>query len=199
VKNIERVILQNLIYNEEFSRRVSAFLTGEYFHDPIERMVFQAIQHFIIQYNSLPTKEAIVIDLDKNRDITEPQFKQLGELMGDMVDEAIPDFQWLLNETEEFCKDKAVYNAIMESIHIIEDKSKTKTANAIPEILSDALAVSFDTHIGHDYLEDADDRYDFYHKVEKKIPFDLEYFNTITAGGTAQKTLNIIMAGTGGG
>ena len=199
MKNIERVILQNLIYNEEFSRRVSAFLTGEYFHDPIERMVFQAIQHFIIQYNSLPTKEAIVIDLDKNRDITEPQFKQLGELMGDMVDEAIPDFQWLLNETEEFCKDKAVYNAIMESIHIIEDKSKTKTANAIPEILSDALAVSFDTHIGHDYLEDADDRYDFYHKVEKKIPFDLEYFNTITAGGTAQKTLNIIMAGTGVG
>ena len=200
MKNIERVILQNLIYNEEFSRRVAPFLTDEYFHDPIEKMVFQSIQNFISIYNALPSKEAIIIDLDKKRDITEPQFKQLGDLMENLTEEENkPEFQWLLNETEEFCKDKAVYNAIMESIHIIEDKSKSQTTTAIPEILSDALAISFDTHIGHDYIEDADERYEFYHRIEKRIPFDLEYFNTITGGGTPTKTLNIVMAGTGVG
>jgi len=199
VKNIERVILQNLLYNEEFSRRVTPFLKSEYFHDPVERMVFSSTQNFIMEYTALPTKEAIIIDLNKNTKINEVQFRELGDLMEDLTSEDMPELSWLVNETEEFCKDKAVYNAIMESIHIIDGKSDTKTANAIPEVLSDALAVSFDTHIGHDYIEDAEERYDFYHRVEKKVPFDLEYFNTITAGGTPQKTLNIIMAGTGVG
>jgi replicative DNA helicase len=199
VKNIELVILQNLIYNDEFSRKVTPFLKKEYFHDQIERLVFSAIQDFMSTYNALPTKEAIVIDLDKKTSLTEPQFEELGKLMQSLSDEDVPELEWLTSQTEEFCKDKAVYNAIMESIHILEDKSESKTANAIPEILSDALAVSFDTHIGHDYIEDAEERYDFYHRVEKKVPFDLEYFNTITAGGTPQKTLNIIMAGTGVG
>ena len=199
VKNVERVILQNLIYNEEFSRRVTPFLKTEYFHDPVERMVFSSAREFIVKYNALPTKEAIVIDLNKNSDINEEQFKHLGQLMEELSSEDVPELSWLTNEAEDFCKDKAIYNAIMESIHIIDDKSKTKTANAIPEILSDALAVSFDVHIGHDYLEDADERYEFYHKVEKKIPFDLEHFNTITGGGTPSKTLNIVMAGTGVG
>jgi replicative DNA helicase len=199
VKNVERVILQNLIYNEEFSRRVTPFLKTEYFHDPVERMVFSSAREFIVKYNALPTKEAIVIDLNKNSDINEEQFKHLGQLMEELSSEDVPELSWLINETEDFCKDKAIYNAIMESIHIIDDKSKTKTANAIPEILSDALAVSFDVHIGHDYLEDADERYEFYHRVEKKIPFDLEYLNTITGGGTPSKTLNIVMAGTGVG
>ena len=199
MKNIELVILQNLIYNDEFSRKVTPFLKKEYFHDQIERLVFSAIQDFMSTYNALPTKEAIVIDLDKKTSLTEPQFEELGKLMQSLSDEDVPELEWLSSQTEDFCKDKAVYNAIMESIHILEDKSDSKTANAIPEILSDALAVSFDTHIGHDYIEDAEERYDFYHRVEKKVPFDLEYFNTITAGGTPQKTLNIIMAGTGVG
>jgi replicative DNA helicase len=193
------VILQNLIYNDEFSRKVTPFLKKEYFHDQIEKLVFGAIQDFISTYNALPTKEAIVIDLDKKTSLTEPQFEELGKLMESLTDEDVPELDWLSSQTEDFCKDKAVYNAIMESIHILEDKSDSKTANAIPEILSDALAVSFDTHIGHDYIEDAEERYDFYHRVEKKVPFDLEYFNTITGGGTPQKTLNIIMAGTGVG
>ncbi|WP_290940287.1 DnaB-like helicase C-terminal domain-containing protein [Hyphomonas sp.] len=199
MKNIELVILQNLIYNDEFSRKVTPFLKKEYFHDQVEQLVFSAIQNFISTYNALPTKEAIVIDLDKKNNLTEPQFQELGKLINSLTDEDTPEMEWLSNQTEEFCKDKAVYNAIMESIHILEDKSESKTANAIPEILSDALAVSFDTHIGHDYIEDAEERYEFYHRVEKKVPFDLEYFNTITAGGTPQKTLNIIMAGTGVG
>ena len=199
MKNIELVILQNLIYNDEFSRKVTPFLKKEYFHDQVEQLVFCAIQNFISTYNALPTKEAIVIDLDKKNNLTEPQFQELGKLINSLTDEDTPEMEWLSNQTEEFCKDKAVYNAIMESIHILEDKSESKTANAIPEILSDALAVSFDTHIGHDYIEDAEERYEFYHRVEKKVPFDLEYFNTITAGGTPQKTLNIIMAGTGVG
>jgi replicative DNA helicase len=199
LKNIELVILQNLIYNDEFSRKVAPFLKKEYFHDQVEQLVFSAIQNFISTYNALPTKEAIVIDLDKKNNLTEPQFQELGKLINSLTDEDTPEMEWLSNQTEEFCKDKAVYNAIMESIHILEDKSESKTANAIPEILSDALAVSFDTHIGHDYIEDAEERYEFYHRVEKKVPFDLEYFNTITAGGTPQKTLNIIMAGTGVG
>jgi len=199
VKNIELVILQNLIYNDEFSRKVTPFLKKEYFHDQIEKLVFGAIQDFISKYNALPTKEAIVIDLDKQTSLTEPQFQELGKLMESLTDEDVPELEWLSSQTEDFCKDKAVYNAIMESIHILEDKSDSKTANAIPEILSDALAVSFDTHIGHDYIEDAEERYDFYHRIEKKVAFDLEYFNTITGGGTPQKTLNIIMAGTGVG
>ena len=199
MKNIELVILQNLIYNDEFSRKVAPFLKKEYFHDQIEKLVFGAIQDFIATYNALPTKEAIVIDLDKKTSLTEPQFEELGKLMESLTDEDVPELDWLSSQTEDFCKDKAVYNAIMESIHILEDKSDSKTPNAIPEILSDALAVSFDTHIGHDYIEDAEERYDFYHRVEKKVPFDLEYFNTITGGGTPQKTLNIIMAGTGVG
>ena len=199
MKNIELVILQNLIYNDEFSRKVTPFLKKEYFHDQIEKLVFGAIQDFIATYNALPTKEAIVIDLDKKTSLTEPQFEELGKLMESLTDEDVPELDWLSSQTEDFCKDKAVYNAIMESIHILEDKSDSKTPNAIPEILSDALAVSFDTHIGHDYIEDAEERYDFYHRVEKKVPFDLEYFNTITGGGTPQKTLNIIMAGTGVG
>tara|TARA_R110000744_G_scaffold30721_8_gene72579 strand:- start:2232 stop:3581 length:1350 start_codon:yes stop_codon:yes gene_type:complete len=178
---------------------VTPFLKKEYFHDQIEKLVFGAIQDFISKYNALPTKEAIVIDLDKQTSLTEPQFQELGKLMESLTDEDVPELEWLSSQTEDFCKDKAVYNAIMESIHILEDKSDSKTANAIPEILSDALAVSFDTHIGHDYIEDAEERYDFYHRIEKKVAFDLEYFNTITGGGTPQKTLNIIMAGTGVG
>lgn len=200
MKSIEFVILENLIYNDEYARRVVPFLKSEYFHNKKERVVFENIRNFIIEYNSLPTKEAISINLDKDKSITEDEYMGISELLDSLKKkETLPEQAWLLKETEKFCKDKAVYNAIMESIHIIDGKSATKTENAIPHILSDALSVSFDTHIGHDYIEDSDERYEFYHRVEQKVPFDLDFFNTITGGGTPQKTLNIVMAGTGVG
>ncbi len=196
--SVEKTIIDNLFLNDEYSRKVVPFLQEEYFSDRVERKIFCLVRDFIIKYNSLPTKEAILISFEKEKSITEEEYKQGSELISS-IENTEPNTEWLLEETENFCKDKAVYNAIMESIHIIDGKSKEKTENAIPNILSDALSVSFDTHIGHDYLEDSDSRYDFYHKIEKRVPFDLEFFNTITAGGTPNKTLNIIMAGTGVG
>ena len=175
-------------------------MKDEYFHDRIEKILYGTISEFILKYNNLPTKEAVIIDIDKNKSIAEDEYKGVIELMDTLEKkDELPDFSWLVSETETFCKDKAVYNAIMESIHIIDGKSTTKTENAIPSILSDALSVSFDPNIGHDYIEDTDERYEFYHKVETKLPFDLSYFNEITKGGTPQKTLNIILAGTGVG
>ena len=196
----EKVILQNLISNDEYSRRVIPFIRDEYFHNNIDKKIFSIVRDYIISYNGIPTKEAIVLSLQKDNTLQEDDYKDAIDLVDDITKEhKDPDLTWLTEETERFCKDKAIYNAIMESIHIIDGKSKTQTENAIPNILSDALSVSFDTHIGHDYIEDSDERYDFYHKVEKRVPFDLDFFNTITNGGTPQKTLNIVMAGTGVG
>ena len=195
----EIIILKNLLHHEEFARRVIPFLKEEYFHDKSESIVFVEIKNFIIKYNSIPTKEAIEISINKNKSLNEEEYKSIGRIMDSIGTCEEQNYQWLLDETEKFCKDKSVYNAIMESIHIIDGKSRDKTDTAIPHILSDALAVSFDTHIGHDYIEDADERYKFYHQKEKKVPFDLEFLNDITAGGTPSKTLNIVMAGTGVG
>tara|TARA_R110001592_G_scaffold98099_4_gene280414 strand:+ start:2569 stop:3897 length:1329 start_codon:yes stop_codon:yes gene_type:complete len=176
------------------------FLHGEYFHDIVEKTLFKSVQDFILEYGNRPTKEAIVISLDTQKNLTQDQFNSCVEVLNDLCDSFTEqDDEWLYEKSEKFCKDKAVYNAIMESIHIIDGKNETQTENAIPEILSEALSVSFDTHIGHDYIEDADERYEFYHKAESKIPFDLEMFNTITQGGTPNKTLNMILAGTGVG
>lgn len=197
--NIEKVIFQNLVKNEAFSRKVIPFLKREYFHDRIDSLVFSLIHDFIIEYNTLPTKEAIVISMDKRKSIAQDEHQKalsLTESVYGDYEEASLD--WLMDETERFCKEKAVYNAIMNSINIIDGKEQTPTT-AIPDILSKALAVSFDTHIGHDYIEDYQKRYEFYHKVEQKIPFDLEVFNEITAGGIVPKTLSIVMAGTGVG
>jgi len=198
MKTVETVILQNLIYNEEYARKVIPFLRAEYFHDRTEQLVFDMVRGFILKYNNLPTKEALNIELEKNKTINESEFKTASDII-DSFNSNDANSDWLTTETEKFCKDKAVYNAIMESIHIIDGKSKDKTDTAIPHILSDALSVSFDTHIGHDYIEDADERYNFYHQKEKRIPFDLEFLNDITAGGTPSKTLNVVMAGTGVG
>ena len=198
MKTVETVILQNLIFNEEYARKVVPFLRAEYFHDKTERLLFDIVRGFIIKYNNLPTKEALNIELEKNKTVNESEFKTASTII-DSFSSNDTNNDWLITETEKFCKDKAVYNAIMESIHIIDGKSKDKTDTAIPHILSDALSVSFDTHIGHDYIEDADDRYDFYHRKEKRVPFDLDFLNDITAGGTPSKTLNIVMAGTGVG
>jgi replicative DNA helicase len=195
---IEHVILENLINNDEYSRKVIVFLKNEYFHSKKERLIFNSIRNFFNEYNNLPSRESILIDIDKDKSVTESEQKYITELIEQFnSSDDKPNLDWLLKETEQFCKDKAIYNAIMESITIIDDNSSSKTETAIPHILSDALSVSFDTHIGHDYIEDSEERYEFYHKREKKIPFDLDFFNIITNGGTPQKTLNIVMAGTG--
>ena len=197
----EHVILTNLLHNEDYSRRVIPYLEEEYFQSRVERIIFSEVKKYTLNYKSLPTKEAIKISLDSRDDVTQKEFHDASELVDNLKEEASKkdSFDWLVDETEKFCKDKAVYNAILESIHIIDGKSKTKTANALPDILSSALAVSFDTNIGHDYIEDIEKRYEFYHQVESRVPFDLDFMNKITNGGTPNKTLNIVMAGTGVG
>ena len=196
--NIQKVILQNLVHNEGYSRRVIPFIKEEYFSENSERRVFRKIYEYINQYNKLPNSDAITISLQNDKDLTQTDYEKCQTLVGDL--QAVKDDEdWLVDETEKFCKDRALYNAILESIQIIEGKSKTKTPTSLPSILSEALAVSFDTNIGHDFLKDAEKRYDFYHKVEQKIPFDIEFFNTITNGGVPQKTLNVVIAGTGVG
>jgi replicative DNA helicase len=197
--DIEKLILHNLIKNETYSRKATPFIKREYFHDRALRFVFETVHDFIIKYNNLPTKEALYIILDKNKSITQEEMKRVSTIIEEISNnKEACDNEWLLNETENFCKEKAVYNAIMESIQIIDGKSQ-QAQGSIPDILSKALAVSFDVHIGHDYIEDYEKRFDFYHTVEKRIPFDLDFFNQITNGGTPTKTLNIVMAGTGVG
>ena len=199
MSDLSKLILSNLAYNDSFSRRVAPFLKGEYFESFADKTIFNIISNFIREYNTTPSRDAIVVCLDKKTDLNEQTYKNCKELVDSLSVDEKTDETWLVTETENFCKEKAVYNAIMESIHIIDGKSESKTANAIPEILTEALSVCFDPHIGHDYLEDSDQRYDFYHRVESKIGFDLDFMNRITKGGTPQKTLNIIMAGTGVG
>ncbi len=183
--------------NEEYSRKVIPFLEEGYFQDKAERVVFTAIKDFFNSYNGVPTSDVLNISLSERKDLTENEFNKTCEIV-DSLKNREENVDWLVDQTEKFCKDKSLYNAIMESIHIIDGKS-SKTENSIPEILSDALAVSFDTHIGHDYIEDSEERYESYHKTESRVPFDLEYFNIISNGGTPQKTLNVILAGTGVG
>ena len=198
-QTIEKTILKNLLKNEAYTRKVVPFIKEEYFHDRVEKMLFTSIFEFVAKYNSLPPVDALSITLS-NASINEDEFKTATKLIEEIDADADTNEDWLIEQTEKFCKDKAVYNAIMESIHIIDGKSTSvKTENAIPEILSEALSVSFDTSVGHDYIEDAEDRYQFYHKVEEKVPFDISLLNTITNGGTPTKTLNIVMAGTGVG
>ena len=196
-QRIETTILNNLIFNEDYTRKVIPFLKPEYFTDFTEKTVFKTIAEYVDKYKSVPDVEALNIDIQKAPQ-TEEQYKTIQEYLTHFVPSKV-DEQWLLDETEKFCKDKAIYNAILDGIHIIDGKSKDKTADAIPAILSDALAVSFDSHVGHDYIEQAQERYDYYHEVEDKIPFDLDFFNKITKGGLPPKTLNICLAGTGVG
>jgi replicative DNA helicase len=199
MSDLSRLILSNLAYNDSFSRRVAPFLSEEYFEDNSDKIIFKIVSGFIKEYNTTPTKDAIIICLDKVGELNDDAFTSCKNLVDSLEVDEKTDQEWLVNETENYCKERSIYNAIMESIHIIDGKSKSKTENAIPSILSDALAVSFDAHIGHDYIEDSEQRFEFYNQVEKKIGFDLDYMNRITGGGTPQKTLNIVMAGTGVG
>ena len=199
---VEHLILKNLLYNETYTRKVIPYLKGVFFEDKGEKALFEELHSFISTYNNLPTKEAVVINLSERTDLHEDDYNSCVKLVGFLEEnkEEISDEEWLLNTTESFCQDKSIYNAIMESVQIISPNSKTKEDKGkIPEILTDALGVTFDPHIGHDYINDSNERYDFYHKVEEKIPFDLEYFNKITKGGLSKKTLNIALAGTGVG
>ena len=199
MERIEKTILKNLLHNEEFTRRVFPFLESKYFLDGIDRIVFQQIYEFIDLYKNRPTKEALIIDLSNHKKITETEFKSATDLINELKEEEKPNDEWLVAETEKFCQEKAIYDAVMNSIQIIDGKDKKLTKDSIPEILSDALGVSFDTHVGHDYIENVDERFDFYHRIEDKIPFDLEFFNKITKGGLPRKTLNVALAGTGVG
>jgi replicative DNA helicase len=194
---IETTILSNLIHNEDYSRKVLPFLNKEFFHDEVEKTLYLTIDSHVEKYNTLPTNEVLGITLNEDS-LNEQIFEGCVEYLSNL-EKSDTDEEWLLDKTEEFCQEKAVYNAIMESIGIIDGRDKEKTKGAIPEILSKALSVSFDSSIGHDWIEDFRARYEFYHKVEERIPFDLEYLNAITKGGLPSKTLTCILAGTGVG
>ncbi len=197
-QTIERTTLTNLIHNEDYCRKVIPFIKPLYFSNRDERIIFEEIEKFLEKYNALPTKETLTIGIDSRKDLTEDEYQKVVEVIS-TLDKTDVDLDWLHDETEKFCKDKAIYNAVLDGIKIIDGKDKDRTPEAIPSILSDALAVSFDLTVGHDYVDDGLNRYDFYHKKEDKIKFDLDYFNKITKGGLPQKTLNIALAGTGVG
>ena len=198
MERIETTILRNLIYNEEYSRKVIPFIKPEYFENRSEKVIFEEITQFIVKYNSSITIEALNIETENRTDLTEDEIKDIRDINSSFTD-AVVENQWLIDSTEKWCRDRAIYLALMESIHIADGNDEKKNRDAIPSILSDALAVSFDNHIGHDYLNDYEERYESYHRKEDKIPFDLEFFDKITKGGLPNKTLNIALAGTGVG
>ena len=198
MERLEHTILRNLVFNEDYSRKVIPFIQPEYFEKRSEKVVFEEIVQFIVKYNSAITKEALGIEIENRTDLTETDAKDIREVC-ETLNDSIVEKQWLLDTTEKWCRDRAIYLALMESIHIADGNDGNKNRDAIPSILSDALAVSFDNNIGHDYLQNYGERYEFYHRKEDKIEFDLEYFNKITKGGLPNKTLNIALAGTGVG
>jgi archaellum biogenesis ATPase FlaH len=191
-------IFSNLIHNEEYARKVIPFLKDEYFDNRLDKFLFRLIKDYSDKYSSIPSKAALRVELENASGLNDDEHKNLSNKVS-TIEEADVDHDWLLHETEKFCQDRAVYNAIMKSIEVFDGKAKDTDKGSIPKLLSDALAVSFDSHIGHDFFDDQDDRYDFYHMKEKKIPFDLDYFNRITKGGLPCKTLNVALAGTGVG
>ena len=194
----ETLILKHLLDDESFTRRTLPYLKGEYFQDRSERIVYQSIDKFVNKYNNLPTREALTIEIDKEDSISDDEFSKCKSVISDLVIEDEENKEWLIETTEKFCQEKALYLAIMSSISIIDGKEKNEKGK-IPELLTEALSISFDPNIGHDFIIDSDDRFDFYHRVEERLPFDLDYMNRITSGGVPKKSLNIILAGTGVG
>lgn len=195
---IENSIFSNLVFKEDYARKTLPFLKEAYFQNRLDKVLFKLIDDYVTKYNSLPSKAALDIEAQSVSGINDEELKLLQGKVQELKEDN-SDLQWLLDQTEKFCQDKAIYNAIMDSIQILNGDNGNKTKNSIPTILSDALSVSFDTHIGHDFLSDYEQRYEFYHQKEKRIPFDLDYFNTITKGGLPLKTLNVALAGTGVG
>ena len=197
-ERIETTILSNLFYKEDYARKVLPFLKEDYFPLRTEKVLFAEIYKFVQKYNNLPTKEAIIIELSQRKDVNEDEHNTLKEIVNS-ISKLDSDPQWLLDTTEKFCKDRAVHNAILSGIKILDKKDSKRTPESIPGILADALAVSFDQHIGHDYIGDHEERFKWYHTKETKYQFDLDYMNRITKGGVPSKTLNIALAGTGVG
>ena len=198
MERLETTILRNLIFDEEYSRKVIPFIEPDYFQQRSEKVIFEEITQFIVKYGNAITTEALSIELENRTDLTESEIKETRDIISSLNNSPVDD-QWLLDTTEKWCRDRAIYIALMESISIADGQDDKKNRDAIPGILSDALAVSFDNHIGHDYLQDYEERYESYHKKEDRISFDLEYLNKITKGGLPNKTLNIALAGTGVG
>ena len=197
-QTIERTTLSNLIYNEDYCRKVLPFIKPTYFEVKEERIIFEEIYSFVDKYKKIPSQISLEIEVEQRKDLTETEHSKIVDIIK-TLDSTDVDMDWLLDTTEKFCKDKAIYNAIVDGISIIDGKDKNRTPDSIPSILTDALAVSFDNAVGHDYLLDSDSRFEFYHRVEERIPFDLDFFNKITKGGLPTKTLNIALAGTGVG
>ena len=195
---VEFLILRNLIFNEEYVRKVLPFIKPDYFEESNHKILFQEIDKFVSQYNDLPTKDTLNIEVQDRKDINETQYKEITKVI-DFLEDVPVELVWLIDTTEKWCRNRAIYLALMESIHIADDEDEKKNRDAIPTILSEALSVSFDNNIGHDYIQNYEQRYDYYHRKEDKIEFDLEYFNKITKGGLPNKTLNIALAGTGVG
>ena len=200
---LEQTILRNLITNEDYLRKSLPFLKDEYFTDRTEKVIYDEILSFTNAYNSTPSVEAITLAIKDRRNLTNEEVEKcetyLQEIEQSSKTEQKTDNNWLIDKTEKFCQEKAIYNAVLNSISILDGKDKTNDKGAIPKILSDALAINFDNSVGHDYLEDSDGRFEYYHRTEERIPFDLDYFNKITKGGLPKKTLNIALAGTGVG
>ncbi len=195
---IENLILRSLVYNESYSRKVIPFIEPDYFHDSSERVLFEEIAQYMVKYNARPSKEALGIEVESRNNLSETDVQNIRTILSSFDDVTGTD-EWMEDSTEKWCKKQAIYNALMESVGIANGDSKQKTEDAIPSILSSALAVSFDSNVGHDYIEDASDRFDFYTRKEDKIPFDIELLNKITKGGLTNKSLNIALAGTGVG
>ena len=196
---IEQTILAGMIYNEGYVRTVLPFLKDEYFEDQNDKFLYNSIKTYIDQYNGLPTKTALRIAIDESNSLNEERYKQVTGVLDALTYDEKIDQAWLVDTTEKFCQDKAIYNAVRKSILVLDGKVKELDKGAIPQLLSDALGVSFDTNVGHDFLENADERFEFYHRVEEKLEFDLEYFNKITKGGLSKKSLSVALAGTGVG
>jgi len=196
--NLEVTILSNLVFNSEYSRKVLPFIRQDYFNDHSYKIIFLEVHEYITQYDALPSLNALGIECQERTDLTEEQFKEVLEVLNVLSDEEA-DLDWLVDTTEKWCQERAIYLSLMESVKIADGQDTKRDKGAIPQILSEALGVSFDQNIGHDYVENAGERFEFYHKKEEKIPFDLEFFNKITKGGLPNKTLNIALAGTGVG
>ena len=201
MKRLETTILKNLIFNEDYTRKIIPFLKTEYFVDSTEKSLFNEINEHVNEFKHLPTYESLIINFTESKTLTEDQVQKSVQMIREInADKEEPtDTEWLIKQTEKFCQDKAIYNAIMKSVKILDDKNQKEDKGMIPKLLSDALGVSFDRSVGHDYIDDSDNRFEFYHRHETKIPFDLDLFNKITKGGLPKKTLNIALAGTGVG
>jgi hypothetical protein len=191
---VEDLILSNLIYNEGYGRKVIPFLRTEYFGTKYDKVIFDEIGAHVEKYNAFPNKVALNVELEQLTNLTQDEMSGVKKRVEELQEQSA-EVDWLVDQTEKFCKDKAIYNAIFNSIQILDDKSGKTSPGLIPSLLEEALAVSFDTHIGHDYVDDASDRYEFYHKKEERVPFDLTYLNKITKGGLPRKTLNVVLAG----